>query len=120
MSLAHIRFIQSKYDDTEVRYIIESSDFTHSGKWVAVGTLCFDKQQRQYEFAPSETWSENKVPLPSLFGLPEAQRERLIDQKSYDWTWELWAKIVHEYATHFLSTGQYPSQYPTVFFPKPK
>ena len=118
MSLAHIRFIQLENHETEAQYSVESTDFTDSGDWVAVGGLHLDKQRRQYEFTPSTIWSEKKAMPPSLYGLPEAEQKELLEGKYRGFAWGTWAMIVHEYATHFLSTGTYPEKHPPVFFPR--
>lgn len=118
MSLAHIRFIQLGNKKTEAQYTVESTDFIDSGDWVVVGALRLNKQQRQYEFTPSPIWSEKKALPPSLYGLPEAEQKNLLGGKYHGFAWGTWAMIVHEYATHFLTTGTYPDKHPPVFFPQ--
>lgn len=120
MSLTHIRFIRLESHEAEAQYSVESTDFTNSGDWVAVGSLFLDKQRKQYEFTPSRIWSEKKALPPSLYGLPEAEQKKLLEGKYHGFAWGAWAMIVHEYAMHFLNAGEYPEQHPSVFFPKPQ
>lgn len=118
MSLAHVRLVRIRDEESSADYRVESPDLNGSKDWADLGTLKLDKQGKRYDFLPSALWIEKKGIPPAVYALDKAKQKEVLAAEYPSHGWGAWAMIVHHYAMNFLDKASYPETYPAVFFPQ--
>lgn len=117
MSFVHVRLTQEKQDDSIVEYLVESFDFNEQREWEKIGTILINKQTKSYEFEPSDVWKDYKIIPPSIFGIEESEREKIIKSEYHNYGWGAWSMLIHHWASSFIKSGSFPKYHPSSFFP---
>lgn len=117
MSLAHIRLVRVRNEDSSADYRVESPDLNDSKDWAELGTLALDKRSKRYDFFPSALWIEKKGIPPAIYALDKVKQKELLAAEYPNHGWGAWAMIMHHYAMNFMDKASYPERYPKAFFP---
>lgn len=87
MTFVHVRLSKLKQNDALIEYLVESFDFNEQREWEAIGKIAIAKWQQSYEFQPERVWSDRRIIPPSIYGLPEAEREQIVKSKYREYGW---------------------------------
>jgi hypothetical protein len=112
MSLSHVRLVRSTKGSDEVDYKVQSTDFDTEGKWADIGRLKLLVKTDDYLFEALLPISARKFLPPSIYKLPEAERQRLLATDFKDFGWGAWAMTIHHYAVTLLRNGEFPEHHP--------
>lgn len=112
MSLSHVRLMRSARSGDEIEYKVQSPDFDTEGKWADIGRLKLIVKANDYVFEPFLPITARKFLPPSIYKLPEAERQRLLATEFKDFGWGAWAMTIHHYAVTLLRSGEFPEHHP--------
>ena len=104
----HIRFEREANDDAPVVYRVETPDFSEAREWQEIGRIEIDRLQKTYRFLASGLWTGYKFIPPSIYGLDEATRERLLREDYAGYEAGGWSASIHRRVTQLLEEGRYP------------
>ncbi len=95
MSLIHVKLIKLLESERFLEFTVQCSGALMAKGWQDAGKIIIDKEMRNYSFYPSQAWEKEKVLPPSIYALPEDQRELIRNERYKDFWGESWALFIH-------------------------
>jgi len=108
MSFAHIRLMKTEEDSATVTYHAQSPDFNARHEWETVAEVRIDRKTQEFAFKAVNNWAGVKVVPPEVYALPEAERERILEQRYADHGCGAWTGRILSAIRRVMSANDFP------------